>query len=116
MKYIKKIYVISMQRVFFFIDYVCSSCFSKQEILNDIRNKENVPYQRMSFVESTSGTAGTRGTPNQSSSPASFTGTPKRFNTSNLSYSGTPTNKLTNVRPLGQAYRMAQAESEVMYE
>lgn len=71
----------------------------------------------MSFVESTSGTAGTRGTPNQSpSSPASFIASPKWFNTSNLSYSGTPNNNLTDVRPLGQAYRMAQADSEVMYE
>ncbi|KDR08044.1 Nucleoporin NUP53 [Zootermopsis nevadensis] len=86
-----------------------------QEILNDIRNKENAPYQRMSFVESTSSTSGTRGMPNQSiSSPASFTGTPNRLGTPNLSYSGTPDSKLANIRPLGQAYRMAQADSEVL--
>lgn len=84
-----------------------------QDILNDIRNKENVPYQRMSFVESASGTSVTRGTLNQSSSPASLIGTPNQFNTSNLSYSGTPNKMLANVRPLGQAYRMAQADSEV---
>jgi len=95
---------------------VCSSFF-KQDILNDIRNKENVPYQRLSFVESASGTSVARGTPNQSSSsPASFIGTPNQFNTSNLSYSGTPNKMLANVRPLGQAYRMAQADSEVMNE
>lgn len=71
----------------------------------------------MSFVESASGTSGARGTPHQSSSsPASFIGTPSRFNTSSLSYSGTPNKTLTNVRPLGQAYRMAQADSEVMNE
>lgn len=88
-----------------------------QEILSDIRNKENIPYQRIGFVESTSGTAGTRGTPNQSlSSPASSITSPKWFNTSNLSYSGTPNSNVTDVRPLGQAYRMAQADSEVMYE
>lgn len=71
----------------------------------------------MSFVESASGTSVARGTPNQSSSStASFTGTPNQFNTSNLSYSGTPNKMLANVRPLGQAYRMAQADSEVMNE
>lgn len=71
----------------------------------------------MPFVESTSGTSGSRGTPNQSlPSPVSFSGTPNRFNTSNLSYSGTPSSKLANVRPLGQAYRLAQADSEVMYD
>jgi hypothetical protein len=71
----------------------------------------------MSFVESASGAAGTRGTPNKSpSSPASFMTVPKWFNRSSLSYSGTPTNHLTDIRPLGQAYRMAQADSEVMYE
>lgn len=98
-----------------FVLIVCS--FFKQDILNDIRNKENVPYQRMSFVESASGTSVARGTPNQSSSsPASFIGTPNQFNTSSLSYSGTPNKMLTNVRPLGQAYRMAQADSEVINE
>jgi hypothetical protein len=55
----------------------CSSYFFKQDILNDTQNRENVPYQRMSFVESTSSTSGTRAMPNQSiSSPTSFTGTP----------------------------------------
>jgi hypothetical protein len=33
-----------------------------------------------------------------------------------LSYSGTPNKTLANVRPLGQAYRMAQADSEVINE
>lgn len=68
-------------------------------------------------MESASGMSGVRGTPNQSSSsPTCFIGTPNRFNTSNLSYSGTPNKTLANVRPLGQAYRMAQADSEVINE
>lgn len=71
----------------------------------------------MSFVESARGTSVARGTPNQSSSsPASFIGTPNQFNTSSVSYSGTPNKTLANVRPLGQAYKMAQADSEVMNE
>lgn len=90
--------------------------FFKQEFLNDARNKENVPYQRMPFVESTSNTSGTRGTPNQTTSTPSFIGTPNPLNTSNLSYSSTPNSKLTNIRPLGQAYRMAQTDNEVIYE
>jgi hypothetical protein len=94
---------------------MCSSF--KQDILNEIRNKENVPYQRMSFMESASGTSVARSTPKRlSSSPASFIATPSQFNISSLSYSGTPNEKLANVRPLGQAYRMAQADSEVMNE
>ncbi|KAJ4450131.1 hypothetical protein ANN_01538 [Periplaneta americana] len=87
-----------------------------QDILNDIRNKENISYHRMSFVESATGTNASKCTPNIStSSPASLVGSPNRFNTSNLSYSGTPTSKLANVRPLGQAYRLAQADSEVIF-
>lgn len=86
-----------------------------QEILNNARNKENVPCQRIAFVESTSGTAGARGTPNQLlSSPASSIASPKWFNASTLSYPGTPNSNITDVRPLGQAYRMAQAGSEVL--
>ncbi|PSN54658.1 Nucleoporin NUP53 [Blattella germanica] len=76
-----------------------------QEILNDIRNKENVPYRRMSVIESTSGT------PNTSNTSATGFGTPSRYSTSTFPESSS--RRLSNVRPLGQAYRMAQADSEV---
>ena len=82
-----------------------------QEILNDIRNKENVPYQQLSFIEPSTSTPGPSNV--SASSPASMFGTPSRYNTSNLSYSETPGRKNPNIRPLGQAYRIAQAESEV---